>query len=144
MVAHVKRGEAYLRRGETEAALRDLKTAVSLDPSAPRPHELLGDALLDAVGGLGIARLQLAERLAGVAGLAEGVGLLAIAERRREPIDELAVREPLHRWIRAFEWQVPVLGDLHAPVFEDEPVPRQQLMDAFEQRVRARRVAGGE
>jgi tetratricopeptide (TPR) repeat protein len=43
MVAHLKRGDTYRRRGELTAALRDLRDATSLDPSAPRPVELLGD-----------------------------------------------------------------------------------------------------
>jgi tetratricopeptide (TPR) repeat protein len=43
MVAHLKRGDTYRRRGELAAALRDLRDAASLDPSAPRPVELLGD-----------------------------------------------------------------------------------------------------
>ena len=43
MVAHLKRGDTYRRRGELTAALRDLRAAASLDPSAPRPVELLGD-----------------------------------------------------------------------------------------------------
>ena len=43
MVAHLKRGDTYRRRGELTAALRDLRDAASLDPSAPRPVELLGD-----------------------------------------------------------------------------------------------------
>lgn len=43
MVAYLKRGDAYRRRGELNAALRDLREAASLDPAAPRPIELLGD-----------------------------------------------------------------------------------------------------
>lgn len=43
MVAHLKRGEAYQLRGEYGAALRDLRVAARLDPSAVRPAELLGD-----------------------------------------------------------------------------------------------------
>jgi tetratricopeptide (TPR) repeat protein len=43
MVAYLRRGEAYRRRQELETALRDLRTAANLDPSAPRPRELLGD-----------------------------------------------------------------------------------------------------
>ncbi len=43
VVAHLKRGEAYRRRGELNAALRDLRAAATLDPSATRPRELLGD-----------------------------------------------------------------------------------------------------
>lgn len=43
MLAHLKRGDTYRRRGELPAALRDLRTAAALDPSATRPLELLGD-----------------------------------------------------------------------------------------------------
>src|SRR5262245_13857047 len=46
MIAHVKRGAAYRRRGEMDAALRDLRTAADLDPGAIRPRELLGDVML--------------------------------------------------------------------------------------------------
>jgi tetratricopeptide (TPR) repeat protein len=43
MVAHLKRGDTYRRRGELSAALRDLREASALDSSATRPLELLGD-----------------------------------------------------------------------------------------------------
>jgi tetratricopeptide (TPR) repeat protein len=43
MVAYLKRGDSYRRRGELGAALRDLRQASSLDPTATRPLELLGD-----------------------------------------------------------------------------------------------------
>src|SRR5687768_17299818 len=43
MLAYLKRGDAYRRRGELNAALRDLRDAAALDPAAPRPVELLGD-----------------------------------------------------------------------------------------------------
>jgi tetratricopeptide (TPR) repeat protein len=43
MLAHLKRGDAYRRRGEFDAALRDLREASTLDPTAPQPLELLGD-----------------------------------------------------------------------------------------------------
>lgn len=47
MLAYLKRGEAHQRRGDTPetlaAALRDLRTAAGLDPSAPRTLEKLGD-----------------------------------------------------------------------------------------------------
>ena len=44
MLAYRKRGETYRRRGDFSSALRDLGQAASLDPSAPKPIELLGDA----------------------------------------------------------------------------------------------------
>jgi tetratricopeptide (TPR) repeat protein len=43
MLAYLKRGDTYRQRGELTAALRDLQQAATLDPSAPRPVELLGD-----------------------------------------------------------------------------------------------------
>jgi tetratricopeptide (TPR) repeat protein len=47
MVAHLKRGVAYHRRGELGAAFKDLRTASELDPTATRPLELLGDVSLE-------------------------------------------------------------------------------------------------
>ena len=43
MLASLKRGDTYRRRGEFASALRDLGQAAFLDPAAPRPIELLGD-----------------------------------------------------------------------------------------------------
>jgi len=43
MLASLKRGDTYRRRGEYAAALRDLGQSAFLDPAAPRPIELLGD-----------------------------------------------------------------------------------------------------
>jgi tetratricopeptide (TPR) repeat protein len=43
MVAHLKRGDTYRERGELDAALRDLRRAWELDPTATLPLELLGD-----------------------------------------------------------------------------------------------------
>ena len=43
MLPYLKRGDTYRRRGDLDAALRDLREATTLDPSAPRPLELLGD-----------------------------------------------------------------------------------------------------
>lgn len=43
MVAYLKRGDGYRRRGEFAAALRDLREAARLDDTAPQPAELLGD-----------------------------------------------------------------------------------------------------
>lgn len=43
MLAHLKRGTVYQRQREYEAALRDLREAVDLDPNALLAIELLGD-----------------------------------------------------------------------------------------------------
>ena len=43
MLAHLKRGDTYRRRGELAAALADLTAANALDPAATRVKELLGD-----------------------------------------------------------------------------------------------------
>jgi tetratricopeptide (TPR) repeat protein len=46
MIGYLKRGQTYRRRGEQVAALRDLRRAADIDPSATRPLEELGDAFL--------------------------------------------------------------------------------------------------
>ena len=43
MLAYLKRGETYHRRGDLAAALRDLTRASALAPEATRPRERLGD-----------------------------------------------------------------------------------------------------
>jgi tetratricopeptide (TPR) repeat protein len=43
MLAFLRRGEAYRRRGDLTAALPDLRTASRLDPAATHPLEQLGD-----------------------------------------------------------------------------------------------------
>jgi tetratricopeptide (TPR) repeat protein len=43
VVAHVKRGSAYRSQGAIEDAMRDLRRASELDPSATKALELLGD-----------------------------------------------------------------------------------------------------
>src|SRR5439155_13325102 len=45
MLAYLRRGETYRQRGALDAAAKDLRTAASLDPSATRPLEELGDVL---------------------------------------------------------------------------------------------------
>jgi tetratricopeptide (TPR) repeat protein len=47
MLAYLKRGETYHRRGDLVAALRDLQRATALDPKATRPLEHLGDVYQD-------------------------------------------------------------------------------------------------
>lgn len=46
MLAYLRRGEAYRKRAELPAALRDLRKASQLDPTAPRPLEEIGDVNL--------------------------------------------------------------------------------------------------
>jgi tetratricopeptide (TPR) repeat protein len=46
MLAYLKRGRMYRDRGELDAAVRDLRRAVELDPTATLPLELLGDTYL--------------------------------------------------------------------------------------------------
>lgn len=43
MLAYLKRGQAYSRRGELQNAQRDLRRAMELDPTATRVLEALGD-----------------------------------------------------------------------------------------------------
>jgi tetratricopeptide (TPR) repeat protein len=45
MLARLRRGETYRRRGELEIAARDFRAAAALDPTATRPLEALGDVL---------------------------------------------------------------------------------------------------
>jgi Flp pilus assembly protein TadD len=45
MLAYLRRGEAYQRRGDLDAASRDFRKAARLDPTATRPIEELGDLL---------------------------------------------------------------------------------------------------
>jgi tetratricopeptide (TPR) repeat protein len=45
MLAHLRRAEAYQRRGEVEEAARDFRTAAALDPTATRPLDELGDVM---------------------------------------------------------------------------------------------------
>jgi len=47
VVPYLKRGRVYQEQGELDAALRDLRRAAELDPSATRPLEWLGDISLE-------------------------------------------------------------------------------------------------
>ncbi len=47
VVPYLKRGRIYQDQGQSEAALRDLRRAAELDPSATRPLEWLGDLSLE-------------------------------------------------------------------------------------------------
>jgi tetratricopeptide (TPR) repeat protein len=44
MLAHLRLGETYQRRGDVDEAARELRVAAGLDPAAIRPIEELGDA----------------------------------------------------------------------------------------------------
>jgi tetratricopeptide (TPR) repeat protein len=46
MLGYLKRGQTYRRRNELVPAIRDLHRATEIDPTATRPLEELGDALL--------------------------------------------------------------------------------------------------
>lgn len=45
MLARLRRGETYRRRGDLDVAARDFRAAAALDPTATRPLEALGDVL---------------------------------------------------------------------------------------------------
>src|SRR5438552_19080993 len=45
MLAYLRRGEAYQRRGDLDAASRDFRKAARLDQTATRPTEEPGDRL---------------------------------------------------------------------------------------------------
>ena len=45
VIARLRRGETYQRRGDFEAAAHDFRAAAALDPAAPRPLEGLGNVL---------------------------------------------------------------------------------------------------
>jgi tetratricopeptide (TPR) repeat protein len=46
MIGYLRRGQTYRRRSEFQNAIRDLRRAAELDPSATRPLEELGDAYM--------------------------------------------------------------------------------------------------
>jgi superkiller protein 3 len=46
MLGYLKRGETYRRQGDLARAIRDLRKASDIDPTATRPLEELGDAFL--------------------------------------------------------------------------------------------------
>src|SRR5919108_1178518 len=45
MLPHLRRAEAYQRRGEMDEAARDFRTAAALDATATRPLDELGDVM---------------------------------------------------------------------------------------------------
>lgn len=72
MVAHLRRGETYRRRHDLDNAARDFRMAVSIDPSAVRALEALGDVLYEQqwygrAAEIYERRLKVDERAPGVA-----------------------------------------------------------------------------
>jgi tetratricopeptide (TPR) repeat protein len=71
MLAHLKRGMTYQQHGELEVALKDLRRAAEIDPTATRPQELAGDVNLslgryDRAAARYVAYLALDDRAARV------------------------------------------------------------------------------
>ena len=71
MLARLRRGETYRRRGDLDLAARDFRAAAALDPTATRPLEALGDVLFlqerfKRAAETFAARLQLDDRSATV------------------------------------------------------------------------------
>ena len=86
MLAHLRRGEAYQRRNELEAATKDFRRAAELDPSATRPLEALGDVLYQR--GRYQRSAEMYERRLAVDSVAPRVSLkLAVARYRAGQID---------------------------------------------------------
>jgi tetratricopeptide (TPR) repeat protein len=86
MLAHLRRGEAYQRRNELEAATSDFRRAADLDPSATRPLEALGDVLFQR--GRYQRSAETYERRLAVDSLSARVALkLAIARYRAGQLD---------------------------------------------------------
>jgi tetratricopeptide (TPR) repeat protein len=86
MLAHLRRGEAYQRRNELEAATNDFRRAADLDPSATRPLEALGDVMFQR--GRYQRSAEVFERRLAVDSLSPRVTLkLAIARYRAGQLD---------------------------------------------------------
>ena len=87
MLAHLRRGEAYQRRNELEAATNDFRRAADLDPSATRPLEALGDVLFQRRRYLRSAETY--ERRLAVDSLSARVSLkLAVARYQAGQVDQ--------------------------------------------------------
>src|SRR5262245_48464656 len=87
MLAHLRRGEAYQRRMELEAATNDFRRAADLDPSATRPLEALGDVLFQRERYERSAEIY--ERRLAVDSLSPRVALkLGVARYRAGQLDE--------------------------------------------------------
>ena len=87
MLAYLRRGEAYQRRMELEAATNDFRRAADLDPSATRPLEALGDVLFQRERYERSAEIY--ERRLAVDSLSPRVSLkLAVARYRSGQLDQ--------------------------------------------------------
>jgi tetratricopeptide (TPR) repeat protein len=94
MLAHLKRGLTYRRRHELEAAQKDLRRAVELDPTSTAALELLGDTQY-ALGRFDRAAEQFAASVALDDQSARGWYKLGLARYRAR--DLTGAREPLQR-----------------------------------------------
>ena len=111
MLAHLRRGETYRQRGDLDDAARDFREAASLDPTATRPLEELGDVALPAAAVQGARRslrgAPAARRPIGGDSLQAGARALSRpatstprspALARATRLDDAAGRRPLSRW----------------------------------------------
>lgn len=87
MLAHLRRGESYRKRGELSAAVRDLRRACELDPAAPQPVEQLGDVYYER-GGYAAAVAQYQRYLALDDRSPRVLYKLALARRSAGQMDE--------------------------------------------------------
>ena len=106
MLAHLRRGETYQRRGDLEAAARDFRTAAALDPTATRPLEELGDVALPAAAVRARGR-----RLRAVSALDDRVAARQLQARARP----LSRRQPRRRAGRARQAVRPRRSDRPTP-----------------------------
>jgi tetratricopeptide (TPR) repeat protein len=147
MLAHLRRGETYRRRRDLDNAARDFRLAASIDPSAVRALEALGDVLYEQqwygrAAEIYERRLKVDERAPGIAlkvalaryrerrldlALAAIVQTLRLDDRRAEAyyLRGLCLRErnDLNGATRAFERAVE-----RAPEFVEA---REELADVY-------------
>src|SRR5690349_18326292 len=82
---HKAAGNMYLRRGDSEAAVREFRAATQLAPRDPGAHTLLADALYER-GDLDGASAEYEQALQLLPGATDAHrGLAAIATRRGHP-----------------------------------------------------------
>lgn len=130
MLARLRRGETYRRRGDLDLAARDFRAAAALDPTATRPLEALGDVLFlqerfKRAAETFEARLQLDDRSSVVR------YKLALA-RYRDGALEAALREA--NWALAADDQLADAHYLVALCLRDSG-KRQEAVDALKRAI---------